>query len=102
LRLWLLDSVRFSRNRGHDAVHGHNAKQDVARADQVEGGPLPAGMGMIGLALPEIRRLIATLFHHTHPADHVRAWSDRRRRRQHQARRCHHRRRGHSHVPLQY
>ncbi|CAI7980985.1 hypothetical protein FRAHR75_940021 [Frankia sp. Hr75.2] len=58
-------------------------------------------MGMIGLTLPEIRRLIATLLHRLHPADFVWAWSDWRRRRQHQARRCHYKRRGHSQVPLQ-
>ncbi|MBF6212204.1 hypothetical protein IU487_14305 [Nocardia puris] len=50
---------------------------------------------MIGLTLPEIRRLLARLvLREDHTADHVWAWS-RWRRRQHQARLSHYRRRGH-------
>jgi hypothetical protein len=60
---------------------------------------------MINYTLPEIRRLlVALILHANHPADHTWAWSRWRRRRQHQARQSHYRRRGHrpSQVPLQY
>jgi hypothetical protein len=51
---------------------------------------------MIALTLPEIRRLlIAFVLTPARPADHVWAWSTWRRRRQHQARLSHYRRRGH-------
>jgi hypothetical protein len=51
---------------------------------------------MIDFTLPEIRRLLVNLIlRHTHPAAHVWSWSDWRRRRQHQARLSHYRRRGH-------
>jgi hypothetical protein len=52
--------------------------------------------GMIGFTLPEIRRLLVHLIlQYAHPVGHVWAWSDWRRRRQHQARQSHYRRRGH-------
>ncbi len=51
---------------------------------------------MIAFTLPEIRRLLARLvLREDHPADHIWAWSTWRRRRQHQARLSHYRRRGH-------
>ncbi|WP_406271992.1 hypothetical protein OH799_09340 [Nocardia sp. NBC_00881] len=51
---------------------------------------------MIALTIPEIRRLlIAFVLTRHHPADHIWAWSRWRRRRQHQARLSHYRRRGH-------
>ncbi|PKV76817.1 hypothetical protein ATK86_7222 [Nocardia fluminea] len=50
---------------------------------------------MIALTLPEIRRLtIALLLDSARSARRVWAWSDWRRRRQHQARLSHYRRRG--------
>jgi hypothetical protein len=60
---------------------------------------------MIGYTLPEIRRLLTKLvLAAPHAAEHVWNWSTWRRRRQHQARACHYRRRGHflAEVPLQY
>jgi hypothetical protein len=60
---------------------------------------------MIDYTLPEIRRLlVALILHPARPPEHVWAWSRWRRRRQHQARVSHYRRRGHtlSQVPLQY
>ncbi len=60
---------------------------------------------MIAYTLPEIRRLLAKLVLTVqHAVDHVWNWSTWRRRRQHQARTCHYRRRGHTppQVPLQY
>ncbi len=57
---------------------------------------------MIGLTLPEIRRLtialalaLALALGSARCARHVWAWSNWRRRRQHQARLSHYRRRGH-------
>ncbi|MEV0108034.1 hypothetical protein AB0H42_17085 [Nocardia sp. NPDC050799] len=51
---------------------------------------------MIALTLPEIRRLlVALVLPRHHDPDHVWAWSRWRRRRQHQARLSHYRRRGH-------
>jgi hypothetical protein len=51
---------------------------------------------MIALTLPEIRRLlVAFVLTPLHAADHIWAWSAWRRRRQHQARLSHYRRRGH-------
>ncbi|WP_405178874.1 hypothetical protein OG225_42460 (plasmid) [Nocardia sp. NBC_01377] len=51
---------------------------------------------MIALTLPEIRRLlIAFVLTPRHAADHIWSWSTWRRRRQHQARLSHYRRRGH-------
>lgn len=51
---------------------------------------------MIALTLPEIRRLlIAFVLTPHHHADHIWAWSHWRRRRQHQARLSHYKRRGH-------
>jgi hypothetical protein len=50
---------------------------------------------MIGYTVPEIRRLLLSLaFTSLHPPDRVWAWSRWRRRRQHQARISHYRRRG--------
>ncbi|RLK09569.1 hypothetical protein DER29_6098 [Micromonospora sp. M71_S20] len=50
---------------------------------------------MIGYTVPEIRRLLTALVvRSTHPPERVWAWSRWRRRRQHQARTCHYRRRG--------
>jgi 5-methylcytosine-specific restriction endonuclease McrA len=50
---------------------------------------------MIEFTLPEIRRLLAKLILRVADAvDHVWAWSRFRRRRQHQARLCHYKRRG--------
>ncbi|MEU2649867.1 hypothetical protein ABZ632_10970, partial [Streptomyces albidoflavus] len=67
-------------------------------------GPAPrkgAGLArtpdLIPLTVPEIRRLItgfARLGHH--PVGHLLHWSRWRRRRQHQARTSHYKRRGHS------
>ncbi|PPS73118.1 hypothetical protein BV882_16315 [Streptomyces sp. 46] len=64
------------------------------------------------LTLPELRRLIHRLTHRQPaPVEHVLHWSHWRRRRQHQARTSHYKRRGHtppeteppSHkTPLQY
>ncbi|SED18512.1 hypothetical protein SAMN04490220_3748 [Rhodococcus jostii] len=51
---------------------------------------------MIGYTVPEIRRLLVYLIlRHAHPDEHVWSWSHWRRRRQHQARICHYRTRGH-------
>jgi hypothetical protein len=51
---------------------------------------------MIGYTVPEIRRLlVALMLSQHHPPDHVWDWSRWRRRRQHQARTSHYRRRGH-------
>lgn len=51
---------------------------------------------MIALTLPEIRRLLVAFILTTpHDADHIWNWSRWRRRRQHQARLGHYRRRGH-------
>jgi hypothetical protein len=51
---------------------------------------------MINYPLPEIRRLlIALMIRHAPEPAHVWAWSTWRRRRQHQARHAHYRRRGH-------
>jgi hypothetical protein len=50
---------------------------------------------MINYTLPEIRRLlIKLLIRGVHTAEHVWSWSIWRRRRQHQARLSHYRRRG--------
>jgi hypothetical protein len=50
---------------------------------------------MIGYTLAEIRRLLINLVHRYLPdPEHVWAWSDWRRRRQHQARLSHYKRRG--------
>jgi hypothetical protein len=60
---------------------------------------------MIDFTVPEIRRLLVNLIlRHARPAHHVWSWSHWRRRRQHQARLSHYRRRGHplTYVPLQY
>lgn len=60
---------------------------------------------MIGFTLSEIRRLLINLVHRYLPEpDHVWSWSNWRRRRQHQARLSHYRRRGYplTQVPLQY
>jgi hypothetical protein len=52
---------------------------------------------MTGYTLPEIRRLLISLIQHSLPdPEHVRAWSNWRRRRQYQARPCHYRRRGYA------
>jgi hypothetical protein len=51
--------------------------------------------GMIGYTLSEIRRLLINLVHRYLPEPgQVWAWSDWRRRRQHQARLSHYKRRG--------
>jgi hypothetical protein len=50
---------------------------------------------MIGYTVPEIRRLLGALFVRYHqPKHHVWWWSNWRRRRQHQARLSHYKRRG--------
>jgi hypothetical protein len=52
---------------------------------------------MIGYTLPEIRRLFTGLIQRYLPdPQHVLAWSDWRRKRQHQARVSHYRRRGYA------
>ena len=52
---------------------------------------------MIGYTLPEIRRLLTALIQATMPdPGHVWAWSHWRRKRQHQARLCHYKRRGYA------
>lgn len=51
---------------------------------------------MIDLTLPEIRRLLTKLvFRVIDAAEHIWAWSRWRRRRQHQAKLSHYKRRGH-------
>src|SRR6266849_1710610 len=61
------------------------------------GDPAPAALGMIGCTLPEIRRLLASLIQSCAPdPEHAWSWSAWRRRRQHQARLCHYRRRGYA------
>lgn len=51
---------------------------------------------MIALTLPEIRRLlVAFVLARVNPAELVWSWSCWRRRRQHEARLSHYRRRGH-------
>jgi len=60
---------------------------------------------MINFTLPEIRRLLINLIHRPTPtAEHTWSWSNWRRRRQHQARLSHYKRRGYplNRVPLQY
>jgi hypothetical protein len=60
---------------------------------------------MINYTLPEIRRLLIKLvLRNVHTAEHIWAWSTWRRRRQHQARLSHYKRRGYplTQVPLQY
>jgi hypothetical protein len=60
---------------------------------------------MINFTLPEIRRLLINLAHRAvHTAEHTWSWSSWRRRRQHQARLSHYKRRGYplTQVPLQY
>jgi hypothetical protein len=53
---------------------------------------------MIGYTVPEIRRLLAALIVRYHqPKQHVWRWSRWRRRRQHQARLSHYKRRGYPH-----
>ena len=50
---------------------------------------------MIGYTVPEIRRLLAALIVRLYqPEHHIWWWSDWRRRRQHQARLSHYKRRG--------
>jgi hypothetical protein len=52
---------------------------------------------MIGYTLPEIRRLLTRLIQAPVPdPEHVWSWSNWRRRRQHQARASHYRRRGYA------
>jgi hypothetical protein len=52
---------------------------------------------MISFTLPEIRRLlVALVLQHAAPVEHVWSWSYWRRRRQHQARLSHYRRRGYT------
>ena len=60
---------------------------------------------MIDLTLPELRRLLIKLvLRVTDTTEHIWAWSSWRRRRQHQARLSHYKRRGYplTQVPLQY
>jgi hypothetical protein len=60
---------------------------------------------MINFTLPEIRRLLTKLvLRVSNTAEHVRAWSHWRRRRQHQARLSHYKQPGYppTQVPLQY
>jgi hypothetical protein len=60
---------------------------------------------MIGYTVPEIRRLLAALTVRPHqPQHHIWWWSRWRRRRQHQARLSHYKRRGYPlhQLPLQY
>jgi hypothetical protein len=60
-----------------------------------EGDPGDGAQHMIALTVPEIRRLLVhLLLQHTQPAEHAWTWSHRRRRRRHQARISHYRRRG--------
>jgi hypothetical protein len=49
---------------------------------------------MIGYTVPEIRRLLAALIVRHQPKHHVSWWSRWRRKRQHQARLSHYKRRG--------
>jgi hypothetical protein len=60
---------------------------------------------MIVLTLPEVRRLLIHLLLATqHTLEHIWGWSIWRRRRQHQARLSHYKRRGYplTELPLQY
>jgi hypothetical protein len=60
---------------------------------------------MIALTLPEVRRLLIALLLTAHrAAEHVWSWSIWRRRRQHQSRLSHYKRRGYplTEMPLQY
>ncbi|RSM68659.1 hypothetical protein DL991_41040 [Amycolatopsis sp. WAC 01375] len=60
---------------------------------------------MIGFTLPEIRRLLTKLILRVaDTAEHIWHWSPFRRRRQHQARLSHYKRRGYplTELPLQY
>jgi hypothetical protein len=60
---------------------------------------------MINFTLPEIRRLLIKLvLRVADAAEHTWSWSHWRRRRQHQARLSHYKRRGYplTQVPLQY
>jgi hypothetical protein len=51
---------------------------------------------MIDLTVPEVRRLLTKLVLRVHSTvEHIWAWSRWRRRRQHQARLSHYKRRGH-------
>ena len=69
----------------------------ASKAQAVKGEPAPATPGMIGYTLPEIRRLLINLIQARAPdPEHVWSWSRWRRRRQHQARLCHYRRRGYA------
>ncbi|MEV4283454.1 hypothetical protein [Actinoplanes xinjiangensis] len=49
---------------------------------------------MIGYTVPEIRHLLAALLVRRHQPKHIWRWSRWRRRRQHQARLSHYKRRG--------
>ena len=52
---------------------------------------------MIGYTLAEIRRLLAKIIPQEPPGpEHARSWSRWRRKRQYQARICHHQRRGYA------
>jgi hypothetical protein len=55
---------------------------------------------MIGYTVPEIRRLLAALFVRRHQPKHIWWWSHWRRRRQHQARLSHYKRRGYGTVQI--
>jgi hypothetical protein len=77
----------------------------VTRSLAAQGGTGTGEQGMIAFTLPKIRRLLTTLvLRVADTADHIWAWSRFRRRRQHQARLSHYKRRGYplTQLPLQY
>ena len=78
--------------------HLVDARAGLARGQQGPGRKRGTGTsdpGMIGYTLPEIRRLLISLIQACAPdPERVWSWSRWRRRRQHQARLCHYRRRG--------
>ncbi|AVH54650.1 hypothetical protein C4B68_01095 [Streptomyces dengpaensis] len=76
----------------------------VRIAEATKGGSFSDDQDLIPLSVPEIRRMIGHLVttpRHKNNDHHLR-WSRFRRRSQARARRCHYKRRGHTHMRLQY
>jgi hypothetical protein len=83
----------------HDPRHGRPRLPDrPARPPAGHGESRNGSSQLIHLSLAEIRRLIITRLTNRQPTpvDHILHWSTWRRRRQHQARVSHYKRRGHS------
>ena len=77
------------------ATRAHDTDRPPAAPGE-KGDLTPRANGLIRLSANEIRRLLAALVLAPTPAvEPVIGWSTWRRRRQHQARACHYRRRGH-------